>query len=154
MTRKVKYKKEYAEQIVDLMGQGLFDEEICGMWDITRQCFYGWLKDHPELKEGYDRGFNKAFMFWMGEGRKKFLEGTDGGAKYWNLIMTNKFHWNGKSHLAGDTQININNMNIIPQKTSQEYIEQIKDNLQELDFIDVKVIESERQDSSGTEGNS
>lgn len=154
MTRRAKYKKEYADDIVDLMGQGLFDEEICGMWDITRQCFYGWLKDHPELKDGYERGFCKAYLWWMGEGRKRFAADTDGGFKYWQNVMTNKFHWNGKAYMGGDTQININNMNVIPQKSPEEYIEQIKDNLQELDFIDVKVIESSRQDTGGTQTNS
>lgn len=154
MANKLKYKKEFSEQIIELMAQGLFDEEICAMWCVSRNRFYQWLKEYPDLKEGYDIGWCKCFQWWMTKGKQKFLDGDNGGQGYWNNVMTNKFHWNGKSYLGGETNININNMNVLPSKTSEEYIELITDNLPELDFIDVKVIESSEQNPSGTQENS
>lgn len=151
MAPKPKYKKEYTDEIIDKMAQGLFDEEICADWSISRNCFYQWLKKYPDFKEAYEVGFNKCFLWWMGAGRAKFAAERDGGFKYWQNVMTNKFHWNGKAYLNGDTQININNMNVLQTKSPEEYLEQIKDNLQELDFLDVKVTESTGQKPLGIE---
>jgi hypothetical protein len=132
------YQDSYPEELIKRMALGQFDYEIYADWDICKDTFYRWLREKPDLKEAYDVGLAKCLKWWSTEGKNRFGERDDRGFKYWISIMNNKFGW-GKddARVANNTQINIQNVNLLQQKNDAELIDFIKSKLEQTNIIEI-----------------
>jgi hypothetical protein len=134
MARPSEYKPEYCEELINKMALGMFDYEVFADWDISRDTFYRWLKEHPDLKQAKDIGLVKSYKWWTTEGKQRFADRDDKGFKYWISIMNNLFRdfgWGKEEGAKAATQINIGSMNIL-QKSPEELINIIQQDLKEL----------------------
>jgi len=130
-----KYNDERPAQVIEMMSKGLLDCHICAQWGISRETFYEWVRTKPEFKAAYEEGIAKAEAKFLQFAMERMEAGDDKGYKYWISIMNNKFGSSGwaRDNKGGDTkntQININNMNVIQSKSDQELIEFIQNKLE------------------------
>ena len=133
------YTDQYPEYLKQQMTLGRFDCDICKDWDICRTTFYVWLKEHPELKEAYDKGLAACESTWLQKGLTWLEQDNSQAFRYWSKIMNIKFPgWNDKLHPQGQAanQINIGSVNILNQRDRQQNLEFIADKLKELDYTD------------------
>ncbi len=96
--RPTKYKHEYYEDVIRLMGKGFTKAMVCAEWDITEDTFYAWKKEGA-VKGGITLNFSEAVR--VGESRLKAfmdLQGLENmGNKFYNdrlyqLMRRNMFH--------------------------------------------------------------
>lgn len=121
--------------LVDKMKQGLLDCEIFAEWDISKNTFYRWLRENEDLKDAYERGFEKGEAHLVGKFRR-MMDGELEGKHSFNAaiaLANNKYKWSKGSTSDIQTQININNMNVIDHNQS---------NAELLEFIHIKLKET------------
>lgn len=141
--RPSKYNDQYPDQLIELMGQGMLNCEICAQWGIHRDTFFQWTRDHEAFKEAYEIGLSRCEAWWVAHGREGALKGGK-GFSYWVAIMNNKFGWvPGKATSEGQgstTNIQIGNVNVL--QNGPQLIESIKSLvLKHKDVIDIELIE-------------
>lgn len=141
--RPPKYKDTYPAEMLDMMANGYKDSWIFAEWKICKDTFYRWLKEYPELKEAHDQGMPLCEVWWEKKGVDLMAAGDNKAFNYWIAFMNRKFGWSRNNGGSGDTQTNIqiNQMNVINQQTREELLDSIKVMLGDADIIDVPVLE-------------
>src|SRR5882672_7052239 len=71
-----KYKPEYALELIELMGQGLFNCQIITKWGISPASFDMWINKKADFKDAYARGM-AANEAWMLSKAQQHLEAGD-----------------------------------------------------------------------------
>jgi hypothetical protein len=127
--------KFHCEDLAKRRSLGQLDCEIFAAWDISRNCFYKWLRDHEEFKEAHERSQPKWEASWVSKGVNFMEEGNDKAFRYWIAVMNNKAGWAAGTKNAEQTQVNIQNMNVIHTGSKQELISYIKDELMSLNIL-------------------
>jgi len=126
-------------ELVSMMEQGMLDCEVYASWDISKDTFYAWKREHGDFKEAYDRGLSKCEAYYARRARECWQAGDDKGFKYFISIMNNKFGWGKEESSKGNTY-NINNMQVINSR--EEYlrlVETVQEQTKELNLIELKV---------------
>ena len=59
-----KYKKEFCEQLVEHMSQGLSFESFAAVIDVNQDTLYEWAKVHEDFSESKKAARNKCMLFW------------------------------------------------------------------------------------------
>lgn len=126
--RPSKYKDSYPEEIIKLMQQGYKDCQIYAHWKISKDTFYEWLNTYPELKQAHDQGLELCEKWWEDEGVRLMKAGENKSFNYWIAFMNRKFGWHNKN-VSGDTNINIQNMNVLQHSNKDRLIEIINEKL-------------------------
>lgn len=148
MSRPSKYQESYPEELIKLMEQGSLDCEIFAHWGISKDTFYRWLNEYDDLKEAHAQGMAKCEAWWASKMRQSFMERDDKGFKYCIAIMNNKFNWEKGSKVGegttNTTNININQMNVLQNKSRNDLLDYIKTMVNKhSDIIDVKLVEEQ-----------
>lgn len=144
MARPRVYKETYPDDLITKMADGQFDYEIYADWDISKDTFYRWLREYPDLKEAYDIGMAKCLKWWTTIGKQRCLQEVDKGFKYWVAIMNNKFGWGkeeGSRGTVNNTQININKVEITSKEDYLKLASEVQDQLLDLNLTEIKQIE-------------
>lgn len=140
------YKDTYPDELVDLMALGRLDVQIYAKWDVSKDTFYRWLNEKPELREAHNRGLAKCEAWYICKAQEALEAGDDKGFKYFISLMNNKFGWEKGSKGEGNTTTNniqIGSMNVLQQKSRTDLLDYIKTALgKNSDIIDVELIES------------
>lgn len=144
------YKDTYPDELISLMKQGWLDVQVYAEWDISKDTFYRWLREKPELQEAYDRGFAKCEAYYIRKAQEAMDNHDDKGFKYYISLMNNKFGWEkGSKASENSTTININNMNVLQNKSRDDLLTYIKDKIiKNNDIIDVQLLEADRSNES------
>lgn len=144
------YNPNMLTEMYELMRNGAFDCEIYSKWGIRKETFYYWKRTYPEFQEVHERGLGACEAWWITQMRERFLGGDDKGFKYCISIMNNKFNWSAKDGRNSDMTVNINNVNVLPVKNTQQMLDYIQSQLDLnsdiIDTNDYKLIESNKQD--------
>lgn len=137
------YKAEYPDRMTKLMQQGALDCQIAADLKISNSTFYRWLDEIPDFRDAYDLGQPACEAWWIERG----LEGMQGKLKKfnctaWIAFMNNKFKWI-KANTPDTTQtININQMNVLTDKSREGLIKYLTKAVESnQDIVDVKLIE-------------
>lgn len=149
--------------LIEIMKQGKFNVHVWTKWDIDQSTFYRWRKEHPELEEAYQKGLAYCEVHWIDNVFQPMIRGELEGRHSFNaaMAMANaKFGYrkNEGESVGSTTNININNMNVLGNKSSEELLEHLQENmkfLKENNIIDseYKVLANDQQhlpESSGT----
>ena len=120
-----KYKPSYPADIFKCMAAGQTDTEVFAKWGISKATFYRWLKEIPDLKEAKEMGEVQYEAFLDQKGRAGMLKTEDIDPVFWKELCKYKLGRSEKQ-LAQNTQINIENMNVLNQQTNDELLEYIK----------------------------
>lgn len=133
--RPTKYKKEYCQEVIELMAQGWLDYKIAAKWNISRDTYYTWRNEYKDFNEACKVGLAKSESWWADWGEKGMrgeVEGFD--YKCWISFMNNKFRESGWARTdkpdAANTSITIGNMNVLNHYQNKS-VEQLKDILLE-----------------------
>ncbi len=117
MGRITKYKKEYCDQIIKHMEEGLSLESFAGVVGICRATLYEWFKVHEEFSEAKEIGLMKSLLWWDKHGPNglysKSFRDSEGNSEsisinstMWTFNMKNRFGWRDKQVDEHDTVIN------------------------------------------------
>lgn len=143
--RPTKYKKEYCQQLIEHMGQGLSFESFAGTISVTDRVLYNWLDKHPDFLQAQKIGKHKCMIFW----EKIGVAGAAGkiqnfNAATWIFNMKNRFGW------VNELQINKKETNVNVQITGK--LDDIKHKLTRgTDPLkDVTPLELEAKDDNGS----
>lgn len=137
------YQDTYPDELVDLMSQGWLDVQVYAKWGICKDTFYAWLREKPELKEAYNRGFAKCEAHYINKAQSGMVDREDGGFKYFISLMNNKFGWEkgSKGDSNTTTNINIGNMNVLQQKSREDLLTYVNNMLvKHKDIIDIEPV--------------
>lgn len=114
------------------MAGGLTDTEVMAKWGISRSTFYRWKKEHPEFKTAHEIGKAQCEANHIELGRKGMLKELDMDYQYWRDLGKYCHNWTDKA--AGNTnntQINIDNMNVLNEQTNEELLMYIKSQMEQ-----------------------
>ncbi len=147
--------KFHPQDLIAIMKEGKFNVHVWTKWDIDQSTFYRWRKEHPELDEAYQKGLAFCEVHWIDNVFQPMIQGKLEGRHSFNaaMAMANaKFGYrkgDGES-VGGTTNINISQMNVIDNKTSDELIKQIESNIEFLNRKNIiettyKVIEHDNK---------
>lgn len=128
-----KYKSEYPQELIELMGQGLFISQVAARWSISMNTFHEWVRMKPAFKEAYDIAIPKCEAIYLAKAQDALEQKDDKGYKYWWSLGALHFGWTNKVNTGNaqvnHTQININSMNVVSNKSDAELLELIQDKI-------------------------
>jgi hypothetical protein len=150
--RPTKYDPKLADALLESLSKGLTKQEAAAELKISRDTMYRWAKEHSEFGNALRTGLE-----WSEAVNISILrQGALGKIPKFNptafaLLMNNTFGWSKSQEGFVGTQININNMNVLQNKSNDEllkFIEEKQANLQQLGIIeaDYSVVESKEND--------
>ncbi len=130
-----KYKASLCKDLVNMMAAGKKDCQIFAEWGLGRATFYKWLREIPEFKEAHDIGLELAEKWWEDEGKRLMLSGDSKAFNFWIAFMNRKFGWSkNNTNSESQTQININNMNVLNTKSTEDLEAFILEKMQDLNI--------------------
>lgn len=145
MARPSTYQDTYPELILDLMSKGALNCDLFSALNISKAGFYKWLHEHKDFGDAYQIGRPKAEAFWANQLKIKTLAGDDKGVKACIMILNNNFSWGRDENRPGSNSvtnnIQIQQMNVMQNKSTQELLEIIKSKEQYL--LEAGVIDAE-----------
>ena len=138
------YNSSYVQNFLEHAEKGLSIMEIASELKISRDTLYRWVKEHKDFGDVFKMGkeWSEAKnatiikMIALGQIPKANV------AAY-QMYMRNTAGWDKFQNEGGASQtININNMNVLGDKSTTELLEYIKNTTEELgDIIDVEALE-------------
>jgi len=97
MGRPTKYKPEYCDLIVSMLGDGAslteFRAEIGG---ISPQTVHNWKEAHPEFLEAFTRAETMGQAYWEKKLRTELMVDNKANAALVKLYFANRFGWSDK----------------------------------------------------------
>lgn len=126
----------HPQDLINLMRSGFFNCEIEDEWAISAATLKRWITENPELKEAYEKGKSGRKAYWVAEKIKPMIDGKLEGRHSFSaikLLMEGEGEYSPREQPGNSTQININNMNLLDQKTHSELQKLL---CQDLKFLD------------------
>ena len=117
--RPTHYKKEYCNQLIDMMKEGASKAEVCLNFDCSFQTFLDWQAANPEFLEAVNRGLNLSKGKWEQIGREAAFGNCEGfNATSWIFNMKNRFKnedlfkekWSDKQELEHSGKIGLTDL--------------------------------------------
>lgn len=122
----LEYRKDYCADLTKLMAAGLTDTEVIAKWGISRSTFYRWKKEFPEFKEASEIGKNLYDSNMISLGRQGMLKTMDLDYRYWKDLSKNVHGLEDPKVASNNTQINIEQMNVLNEQSNEELLMYIK----------------------------
>lgn len=135
-SRTGKFRPSMCTDLTRLMAAGLSDTQVMAQWGISRDTFYRWLRENEEFKEAHETG--KVMFDAVHEklGVEGMLKMSDIDYQFWRDLGKYRNGWSDKAAATtttNNTQINIDNMNVLQNQSNEQLVEFIKENLDVLE---------------------
>lgn len=72
--KKIEYKPEYADLLVEYMRDGKHMIQVCSRLEIGVTKFYEWVKEYPDFADAFQRGKAHSCNWWLELNRKAAQE--------------------------------------------------------------------------------
>lgn len=125
----MEYHPKRCLEITKEMASGKSDTEVIAQWGIARSTFYKWKKDHPEFAEAHDIGKTMFEAIHVDLGTRAMKKEIELDYQYWRDLGKYCHGWADKPVSTNNTQINIEQMNVLNEQSNEELLMYIKDNL-------------------------
>lgn len=139
--RPPKYNPEHhPQELIKLMSRGYTNSQIFGDWEISKETFYCWIREHPEFKAAYEVGLPLCEAWWEKKGMEFMEDSNNKAFNYWVAFMNNKFGWSkgaGQVDNQPNQTINIGNINVLQSQSHDQLLEHVMDKLKECNVIDI-----------------
>ena len=146
------YHDDLCTELLRLASEGKSDSQIYAKWGISKETFYHWRKEHEEFKEASEIAYELCQNYWQELGIKGMMNPKELDFKFWIAFMNRKFKWHRETEAGGNnTQININNINVLDTQSRENLITFIEANLKNTNIIDVEAITDGMQEDEGQE---
>lgn len=101
--RPTKYRPEFCQQIVDLMGEGLSLTAAAAELGITRECAYQWAYTKPEFRQALELGRGKRLLF-LERGLLAAKDSVTVASRSFALKVADRFEWGDRQLGPGEEQ--------------------------------------------------
>jgi hypothetical protein len=103
--RPTRYKKEYCDQVIQFMAEGLSFEAFAGELGVSKECLYRWCDVHPEFMLAKKKGQAKSRKFYESMARAMAAGKLKGSAAMLIFIMKNRLNWTDKQELSANENL-------------------------------------------------
>ena len=124
------YDSKYCAEATKIMSAGLTETECIAQLGKSRSTFYRWKKEFPEFKEALDRGKVLYDSNMIALGRQGMLKTMDLDYRYWKDLSKNVHELKDPQTSTHNTQINIDQMNVLNEQTNEELLMYIKSQME------------------------
>lgn len=132
MSKRTLYHPTCCDKMIEYMAKGLKNYEVAAKFRISMHAFDDWKKRWPEFQEAYEVGDTCRKAYYASEARQCWKDEKDKGFKYFAALAGAELGFN-QSPMATN-QININNLNVLNQKSEVELLEILQGKLQKIDL--------------------
>lgn len=145
------YQDWMPEKLELLRKEGKTITQICSEWNMNRDSYYRFKKEHPEFDEADKVGW-EHFQAWLETQMQDLALNGDKNGRFKPLALMLNNHGKrdyGMGERAGGTQINIQNNVQITQQSASELQELLKKNLSYLtnnNIIDASYLQIEQKE--------
>lgn len=106
--RPTKYRKQYCQELVDHMRQGLSFESFGGVIGVSKQTLYEWMQRHPDFSDARRKGDTLSLLVW----EKLGIAGMTAKIKFfnghiWALNMKSRFKWSDRMEVEQNTRMKV-----------------------------------------------
>lgn len=128
MVAETKYSPERCRQITTMMAAGMSQVEARAAMEVSKTTFHRWRKEYPEFQEAYELGKDLAEQNHISLGKSAMMGDIKVDFKFWKELGKYCHGWTDKSGggATNNTQINIDQMNVLQDKSNEELIDYIK----------------------------
>lgn len=130
----VKYNPSYCEKLQLARCEGAPIVVACSTLGIVPDTYYRWKKEYPEFKEACELAEGLCTKWWFEVGKQGALKEREIQPQLYNQLMDRTFG-SVKVNDATKTEINIGNMNVLQQLSSEDLQKKIAQKLQSLNMI-------------------
>jgi Spy/CpxP family protein refolding chaperone len=126
--RPADYRPEYCAQVYKFMAAGMSKTQAMAQLGISKKTFYKWKKDFPEFEEAIDRGEVQFDAHHEELGVDGMMKTRDIEYQFWKDLGKYRNGWSEKpsSVATTNTQINIEQMNVLNDMSNEELLALIK----------------------------
>lgn len=126
------YKPAFCAEVYKFASAGLSETKIIAQLDVSRSTFYRWKKEHPEFKDAVERGAVKFDARHEELGEQGMLKTMDIDYQFWRDLGKYRNGWTDKvtSGVTNNTQINIDQMNVLNEQSNEELLAFIKSQME------------------------
>jgi hypothetical protein len=143
MVALVKYEPKMCVDLYKKMAAGLSDTQVMAQWGVARSTFYRWLKEFPELKEAQEKGKTAFDAIHEDLGVQGMMKTADIDYQFWRDLGKFRHGWAEKQTATNNTQINIEQMNVLNDQTNEELVHYIKSQMERHPEL-LNIIEHDR----------
>lgn len=129
--RPAKYTEDYCEKIKIARCNGESIPRACAIIGIARSTYYEWIKTYPDFKHACELAEDLSLSWWEEVGKDGMLKNREIQAQLYNSMMDRQFG-SVKVADASKTEINIGNMNVLQQLSTEELQHKIAEKLKAL----------------------
>ena len=115
------------------MAAGMSETQAIAALGTSRSTFYRWKKEHPEFEEAVDRGKVLFDAHHEELGVQGMMKTMDIDYQFWRDLGKYRNGWTDKSAtgVTNNTQINIDQMNVLNEQSNEELLMFIKSQLEQ-----------------------
>jgi len=134
------YKPEYCAEVYKIMAGGSSETKAIALLGTARSTFYRWKKEHPEFAEACDKGKVVFDAHHEDLGVQGMMKTMDIDYQFWRDLGKYRNGWTDKTAtgITNNTQINIDQMNVLNDQSNEELLAFIRSQLEqnpELQYI-------------------
>ena len=114
------------------MAGGMSETQAIAALGTSRSTFYRWKKEHPEFAEAVDRGKVLFDAHHEELGIHGMMKTMDIDYQFWRDLGKYRNGWTDKSAggITNNTQINIDQMNVLNDQSNEELLAYIKSQME------------------------
>jgi transposase-like protein len=128
MVAKLDYDPKYCVEVYKYMSGGMSETQAIAALGHSRSTFYRWKKEYPEFKEALDKGKVQFDARHEELGVQGMMKTMDIDYQFWRDLGKYRNGWTEKSTggITNNTQINIDQMNVLNEQSNDELLAYIK----------------------------
>ena len=114
------------------MAGGCSETKAIAILDVSRSTFYRWKKEHPEFAEACDKGKVQFDAHVEDIGVHGMMKTMDIDYQFYRDLAKYRNGWTDKTGpgITHNTQINIDQMNVLNNQSNEELLMYIKDQME------------------------
>lgn len=132
MSFPVKYEPKMCAEVYKFMSAGLSKTQAMAQLGISRATFYAWLKEYPDFKEAVEKGQVQFDAKHEEMGVHGMMKTMDIDYQFWRDLGKYRNGWaeKGAAGTTNNTQINVENMNVLNDQSNEELLAYIKSQME------------------------
>lgn len=132
MAAQSEYKPQYCAEVYKIMAGGASETKAIAMLETSRSTFYRWKKEYPEFKEACDKGKVLFDAHHEDLGVQGMMKTMDIDYQFWRDLGKYRNGWTDKTTagVTNNTQINIDQMNVLNDQSNEELLAYIKSQME------------------------
>jgi hypothetical protein len=133
MVAKSDYDPKYCVEVYKYMSGGMSETQAIAALGHSRSTFYRWKKEYPEFKEALDKGKVQFDARHEELGVQGMMKTMDIDYQFWRDLGKYRNGWTEKTGpgITNNTQINIDQMNVLNDLSNQELLMLIKSQIEQ-----------------------